>query len=116
MANEISVSISCAISSAGQTVQGSGSYLATLGGIGFMGNEQTIGTAAEQLLIGDVTPAVVYIKNLDDTNFVEVDSANTMDSFPQKLHPGQSIILLPQTGTIYLQADTAPCKIWAVLG
>lgn len=117
MANEISVNVSVAISSAGQTVQGTGSFLTSLGAIGFMGNEQTIGTAAEALLIGDVTtPAVVYIKNVDDTNFVEVDAVNTMDSFPQKIGAGQSLVLLPQTGTIWLKADTESVKIWAVLG
>jgi hypothetical protein len=117
MANEISISLSCSISSAGQTVQGSGNFLTSLGGGGFLGNEQTIGTTAEAIVIGDVaTPAAVYVKNLDPDNFVQVDSAATMDKFPQKLMPGMSICLLPTTGVIYAKADTANCKIWAVVG
>lgn len=117
MANEISANLSCSISSSGQTVLGSGQFLADLAGAGFIGNEQTIGVTDETLTIGDVTtPAVVFIKNLDPDNFVQVDSANTYDKFPQKLFPGQAIMLLPETGAIHLKADTAPVKIWSVVG
>lgn len=117
MANEINVNVSCAISASGQTVNGIGTFQADLGGGGFLGNEQTIGTASELLVIGDVsTPAVVFIKNLDETNYIEVDNVTSFDNWPLKLFPGQAIIVTPQTGVIYCKANTAACKIWSVVG
>ncbi len=116
MANEISANLSVTINSAGNSVAGASQYLASLSGTGFIGNDQTVGTTAEALLFGDVgaNPAIVFVKNTDSTNFVQIDSISTMVNFPQTLLPGQSVVLLPATGTIYAKADTAPCNCWVV--
>jgi len=76
------------------------------------GNIQEIGTVAEAIALGDLASAGALVAhNLDATNFVEIDSANTFDKFPQKLLPGKWCVLRPQTVTIYAKADTAACRL-----
>lgn len=118
MANEIAVSLSATISQAGQSVSGSGSYNASLSATTFLGEEVTIGSTSAALLPlgGLAAPSIVYIKNLDTANFITVDSAAALTSFPQKIRAGQSILLLPETGSIYAKADTAPIQAWIVTG
>jgi hypothetical protein len=74
---------------------------------------QLIGTTAEAISFGDVgnPPKKVVVVNRDATNYVEIDSANTFDKFPQKLTPGDFIVLSPQTATIYAKANTADVRI-----
>jgi hypothetical protein len=116
MANEISVNLSCAISQGGNNVSSNATYQQNARNGGFIGNEQTIGTSQESLILGDVgtTPVLVMIKNLDATNFVQVDADTAFDKFPQKILPGKAIYLAPETGTIYIKADTAPVVVWVV--
>jgi hypothetical protein len=118
MANEISASVSASISQAGQTVSGSKSFSANLASTSFLGSEVTIGsTSAAALFIGGLSnPSVVLIVNQDTTNFITVDNVALLTNFPQKLLPGQAVLLLPETGTIYAKADTAPCQAWVVAG
>jgi hypothetical protein len=116
MANEISINLTAAVNDSGNSVSGTATYSANFSG-NFIGNEQTVGTTAEVVQFGDVTtPVIVLVKNLDTTNFIQVDSISTMANFPQKLHPGQGCLLLPETGTIYCKADTATCKVLVVAG
>src|SRR3954471_173221 len=84
----------------------------TLAGDFALANVQAVGIADEALVVGDV-PANGYLAliNLDTTNFVQVDSASTYDKFPQKVYPGEGILLRPQTATIHVKADTAPVNI-----
>jgi len=73
---------------------------------------QTITTSDGTLDIGAITGAgKLAIKNLDATNFVQVDAASTYDKFPQKILPGDFIVLCPQTTAIHLKADTASVTI-----
>lgn len=118
MANEISVSTNITISQAGQSVQGSGTFTANLSATNFVGEEVTIGSSSAAVLTiaGLSDPSAVFIKNLDSTNFITVDSVSTLDNFPQRLTAGQAVCLLPSTGTIYVKADTAPCQAWVVAG
>lgn len=118
MADEISASINTTISSGGQSVAGAISFTADLSSTSFIGEEVTIGsTTAATLYLGGLSdPSTVMIVNLDGTNFLTVDSVVTLDKFPQKLLPGQGVLLLPLTGTIYAKADTAPCQAWVVAG
>lgn len=78
---------------------------------------QSIATSATALTFGNISgaPAVVYIQNLDATNYVEIDSSNTFVNFPQKIPAGAAIALLVQTGTIYGRANTSAvrCRIVA---
>lgn len=116
MANEISATTNVSITLSGQSASGNTTYRADLAG-DFVGEEQNVGTSAEALDFGDVTsPKILYVRNLDDTNYVEIDAVNTMDGFPQKLMPGDAIILLPQTSTVYAKANTASVKIFFIAG
>ena len=118
MANEISVTISTTISQSGQSVSGTGSFTTSLSATNFIGQEVTVGSssAATISILGLTDPSVVYIKNLDTTNFITVDAVVGLSAWPQKLLPGQAINLLPTGGTIYAKADTAPCQAWVVAG
>lgn len=85
----------------------------TQSGTGALFQTQTIGTSAEALDLGDLADVggLLLIKNTDDTNYVEIDSVNTFDNFPQKIGPGQAIVLGAQTTTIYARANTAAVDI-----
>lgn len=117
MANEITANLNVTINDNGNSASGGAAFTANFSG-NFIGNEQTIATTAETLLLGDVgsNPVILFVKNLDDTNFITVDAVNTLDSFPQVLQPGQAVVLCPTTGTIYCKADTASCKVLVVAG
>ncbi len=85
---------------------------ATMAGDAAIDNVQSIGTGAETLNLGDVsTIGYTLIWNLDATNYVEIDSANSFDKFPQKIPAGKCIILAPQTTTIYAKANTGACLV-----
>ena len=74
---------------------------------------QSVGTVAEAITFGDMSgaPRKLQIKNLDGTNYVEIDSADTFDKFPQKITAGDFIVLAPQTATIYGKANAAAVLI-----
>ena len=74
---------------------------------------QLIATAATALTFDGITgaPAVLLVENLDAVNYVEIDSANTFDKWPQKLMPGDVVILRSQTGVIYGRANVAAVRI-----
>lgn len=84
----------------------------TMSGVEVIDATQVIGTSSEQITLGEIgTPQKLLIKNLDTTNYVEIDSADTYDKFPQKLVAGDWCILCPQTGTIHAKANTAAVRI-----
>ena len=116
MSNQITVSALLNISlAAGGTVSGSAGTSATQTGTHSIENVQNIGTTAETLLLGDcANAAFILFKNLDPTNYVEVDSASAMTSFPQKVLPLGFILLSPETTTIYAKAHTAACDCLVV--
>lgn len=116
MANEISTNLNVSVSVNSQLASGAVNNQMDASNNAFIGNEQTIGTSSETIFLGDVgsTPVFLFVRNMDDTNYVEVDSASTMDKFPQKLLPGRGVYLFPQSGTIYCRANTATCRIWVV--
>ena len=82
-------------------------------GVGVLLQNQTIGTTSEALDLGDLANVQggLCIKNLDETNYVEIDSASTFDKWPQKILPGGCIFVSSQTVTLYAKAHTAPVNI-----
>lgn len=116
MANEITTNLTVSVTIDGQTAIGSITGQSDASNNAFIGNEQIIGTVAETLLLGDIgsSPVFVFLRNMDTANYVEVDSANTFDKFPQKILPGKGVFLYPETGTIYLKANTASVRVWVV--
>lgn len=118
MANEISASVSCTIAQSGQSVTGSKSFTASLSATNFIGEAITVGsTTAATIFIGGLSnPSTVLIINQDTTNFITVGGDSALSQFQQKVLPGQGVLLLPETGTVYAKADTAPCQAWVVAG
>lgn len=112
MAREVTYSCSLNAGKNGARITHAQSKTLDMAGNELLQATQLIGTGAELLTFGDIAgaPGVVLFVNLDATNYVEVDSANTFDKFPQKLMPGDSILLRPQTGNIYARANTAACR------
>ena len=112
MAREITASASLTASKGGASVSASAAITNDMAGDQMLTNVQNIGTSAEALVLGDITTiGFLFVKNLDATNYVEVDSVNTLDEFPQKLLPGEFVLLKPQTTTIYAKANTAACNV-----
>lgn len=115
MANEINISTSISATKNGVTLSNNSSKTLDMAGDQMISNVQIVGITYEAALLGDVvTIGYVFIKNMDTTNFIEVDSATAMNAFPQKLKAGEFCILKPETATIYLKADTAPCNVQVV--
>jgi len=111
MANSFSVNVQLILNlAAGGSISGLGAVTASQTGTHGIENVQNIGTTAETISFGDcANVAFVLFKNLDPTNYVEVDSASAMTSFPQKVLPGGVILLSPETTTVYAKAHTAAC-------
>lgn len=69
-----------------------------------------IGTSEETIDFGDVSPGLIWMRNLDDTNFVTW--GNTTGNLAQKLAPdGVPTIIERASGSIIMQADTAACNV-----
>jgi hypothetical protein len=114
--NEISASLSVSVSQGGNSASGSVSFHADAQADGFTGSEQLAGTTAAALDFGDLAlPQMLFVKNLDSANFVQIDANSSFNGFPQKILPGQGVFLAPKTGTIYAKADTAPVLLWVVV-
>lgn len=113
MAREITYSVNLNVSKGGARVSHAKSQTLDMTGDDMLQSTQLIGTTAEALTFDEISgaPAVLLLENLDAANYVEIDSAATMDKFPQKLMPGDPILLRPQTGTIYARANTASVRI-----
>ena len=116
MSREITYNISVNASKGGARVSHGATKTLDMAGDDMLQSTQLIGTSAEAITFEDISgaPAVLLIQNLDAANYVEIDSANTFDKFPQKLLAGESVLLKPQTGTIYAKANTAPVRILKV--
>ena len=111
MANEISVSIGLYASKGGMKVQRSESKTITMTGDAITHEIQEVGTTEEELAQGaDLgTPGVVFVKNLDATNYVEVGCVTGQYSI--KLLAGESCIFRASAAAVYAKANTAACNV-----
>jgi hypothetical protein len=116
MANNISASCNLSLSMGTTALGGTASLSAAQVGSTGLANVQDIGTGAETITFVDAVPSGGYLMliNQDSTNYVEIDSVNTFNSFPQKITAGKFIFLMPQTSTIYAKANTAAVKLLVV--
>lgn len=82
-----------------------------------LSNVQIVGTAAEAIVVGDVsTIGYVAIWNLDSTNFIELalDSGVSTQKFSKIAAKGFAIFPAA-TATMYFKADTNPCNALVLL-
>jgi hypothetical protein len=109
----IQTSTALIFSGSTDSFQASASSSVTQSGTGALFQTQSIGTSSEALNLGDLANVGggLLIKNTDETNYVEIDAVNTFNSFPQKILAGRTILLAPQTTTIYAKANTASVAI-----
>jgi hypothetical protein len=116
MANEIVLGATLSHTKSGTNVQGSTSLAITQSGTKRIANTQIIGTTSEAITFGDVTPAYVYLKNLDATNFVYVgyQTPCTSGNAFLKLLPGEPFSGHVAQSVMYALADTGNVNLEVV--
>jgi hypothetical protein len=81
-----------------------------MSGDDYMRFEQLVGITEEALILGDVTPGVVLIKNLDNTNFVSLRRASGEGNC-LKIKAGECWPFRLAAAAPFVIADTAPVRI-----
>jgi hypothetical protein len=112
MANLTNASVSITSTISGQQFAGAQQIQTAPAGVAACKTIQSIATSSTQIVL-EVTgnPAYLLIINEDPTNYVEVDSVNTFNNFPQKILAGGFIVLSPETATVYAKANTGAVLI-----
>jgi hypothetical protein len=113
MAQEIIANASLLVSKGGASIQSSGQKIADMAGGEMITNVQIVGTTAEQLVVGDITtPGYCFLKNLDNTNYVDVglDSGVSTQVFA-RLMPGDIALFPAKTQVMYAKANAAPVNL-----
>lgn len=111
MANELQLAVSLLYNKNGVRLPIDATKRVTVTGDYFTHTPQEVGTIEEELAQGaDLgTPGYLYLKNLNDTYFVEVGS--TTGVYAIKLKPGEIALYRHNSGTIYAKANTAACIV-----
>jgi len=117
MANELTLSIT--VSYAKGNVASISRALSSLGitvsGDVFLHHVQAIGTSEEALILGGVTVTggFAWMKNLDDTNFIEIRSATGSGNDILKLKAGEACVFRwgSDVSAPYAIANTAECDL-----
>jgi hypothetical protein len=115
MADEIQVTTRLTVSNDGYKEERAPSRLkVTQAARGGAAGVQAIGTTYEAIGIGDVTTeGYTYIRNLDDTNFVQVGVDGGASLTPLiRLNAGEFCVFrIDAAATLFALADTAACDI-----
>ncbi len=111
MANELSISVSVSFVKDGAMVSRSHGFNADVSGEAFTHAVQSIGTGSAEVLqetseVG--VPQWIFIKNLDDTNFVTFGTSGTLNL---KLLAGEAVVYRAAIVPVYIQADTASVDV-----
>lgn len=117
MASETRYSISLTSSKGGASVTFSLSKTVDMTGDDMAGNSQLIGTSTEAIALGDIgTPKYLAIKNMDDTNFVQIGLDTPLTQIFAKIPAGEGILVLMDPGaTYYAKADTAAVRCFIAI-
>ncbi len=123
MANEIVITDTLTINKDGTTINGSATQQETLAGVGKFTNVQNIGTSTEPIVFPAdlITEGVghLWLKNLDDTNYVQVGLNTPVTQIFARLKPGQTLHIPTDNAPtvdpgIYVKANTSACNIQIV--
>jgi hypothetical protein len=112
MANTNAVTIASTLSYSANRISArlATSFSADQTGDFFESGVQAIGTAEEELDYGDVTSiGFVGIRNMDDTNYVEV--GRTTGVYSIKLKAGEGFVARWNGNTVFVKANTAACNV-----
>lgn len=115
MADEIRLRAALSFAKSGKgAAADSGEKSITMSGTDYWQGTQTVGTAEEALILGDVTAANAYyhIENLDATNRVDLKPA-TGGTVTTQIGAGKSAVgqFGPGVTAPFVQANTAPVEI-----
>lgn len=117
MANEITISAALSVNKTGMSLSGLGSLSITQSETGNSSTIQNIGTSTEQLVFTDIDNiGYVFLKNLDDTNYIEIGLITAVSSANAflTLLPGEFALVPTRQETIYAKANTAACNLLIV--
>ena len=106
--------ISCSASSAsGYTQSESGNFSLNLTGIDQVETgRKNIATGGTVIMTAPTYGKVVYVRNLDDTNFVTISMADDTDNTIAVLEPGEFFFtILRDNGVVRGDADTATVTV-----
>lgn len=111
MADELNIVMAISFSKGGAVANRGESIQVDVTGDAFTHQVQAVGTSEEELAQGaDLgTPGYIFIKNLDDTNYVEIGS--TTGVYDIKLKPGEIALYRHNSGTVYAKANTDTCNV-----
>ena len=111
MSDELDLSFSVKFSKGGAEIPARRENLSVdITGDAFTHEVQEVGTVEEELPQGaDLgTPGYCFIKNLDDTNYVEVGLTG---SYTIKLKAGECALFRCAGASLYAKANTAACLV-----
>ncbi len=113
MAGELKINIEFIYSKSGVDVDWYEKSSFTVSGDQLLQNIQTIGTSEEAILLGDVAAGgYVMMKNLDDTNFVEIRQGTGKDDLIRLEPSDVTVFRLTDDATApYAIADTGDCDV-----
>lgn len=115
MANEIAVRAQLSFAKGGSSAELDSLLLSiTMSGVSFMRHKQSVGTAEEALVLGEVNPINAYFCaiNRDVTNFISIRPASG-GTVTAVIRAGE-VVLFRFGGAVaapYVQADTAACLL-----
>jgi hypothetical protein len=119
MANEITATATLRVAKSGfdQTVTRTKSIDMT--GTHFNYTVQNIGTTAEALSLGDVaTPGMIYVRNTDASNYVEIGRTISATWQPFALVRAGEVAMFRSAASITLQGkangSACDCEVWIV--
>lgn len=72
---------------------------------------QEVGTTEEYLAVGDVTPGFLLIRNLDPTNYVELNTGASPANYTVKVKAGEIALFRMAYTAIKIIANTAACDV-----
>lgn len=110
MANELSLQSGLSYSKGGDTAQVNESFSISVSGTARISGRQNIGTTEEQLVLGDVSSVgIVWIKNLDATNFITVGTVAGQRGF--RINAGESFPFRAANNAVFVAANTAAVDV-----
>lgn len=110
MANELQISLNGSYAKNGATDLFNAAAQVTVTSNYISSGIASVGTVDETISLGDVsTVGFIFLKNLDDTNFVEIGSDGS--SYPLKLKAGEALLTRWNAAAIHAKADTATVNL-----
>lgn len=90
----------------------SGGYQVDVAGTHVIRNTQSVGTAWEALLLGDVaTPGFISAVNLDPSNYLELSSEVAGANPLARINAGEPCLFRITSAAVYARANTAACRL-----